>query len=164
VNGQAASVPDEPLDHVLRAALPWRDGPVLTECGKLPDPGMPLLTVPEFVAKVKREGQMRSSKTTCMTCWTTAARHHVVSWDADPVGVMAREVGWARAHAPGWARDDDPTALLFRNELLAIAELITRHQEEFAGLVEGIGDAPSLGDRRRGKRSRRPAAQTIVRT
>lgn len=144
-------MPDEPLGHVLRAALPWRDGPVLTECGKLPGPQMPVMTVTEFITKVKREGQQRSAKTTCMTCWSTAGRHHVVSWGADPVGVMHREVGWARTWTPGVVRDD-PTARLFHTELIAIAELISRHREEFDGLVEGIAAAPSLGDRRRKNR------------
>jgi len=145
-------VADEPLAHVLRAALPWRDGPVLTECGKLPDAGMPVLTVTEFAAKVKREGKQRSALLTCMTCWSTAATRQGVSWGADPVGVMAREVGWARTLMPGVIRDD-PTARLFRDELLAIAELISRHREEFDGLVAEIAVTPRLGDRRRqGKR------------
>jgi hypothetical protein len=152
-------VPDEPLDHVLRAALPWRDGPVLTECGKLPADGMPVLTVPEFVAKVKRQGQQRASMSTCMTCWNTAQRHHT-SWDADPVAVISREAGWARTWSPGVIRDD-PTARLFHTELLAIAELISRHRDEFDGLVDGIGAAPSLDDRRRDRRRRRNPATVV---
>jgi hypothetical protein len=138
---------DEPLAHVLRAALPWRDGPVLTECGKLPDAPMPVLTVGEFIAKVKREGKQRSAMTTCMTCWHTASRHAVTSWEADPMGVLDREISWARA----WRGEirDDPTARRFRDELLAIEELIARHRAEFDGLVTGIAAAPSLGDRRR---------------
>ena len=140
-------MPDEPLSHVLRAALPWRDGPVLTECGKFPGDGTPVMTVPEFAAKVKREGQQRAAYTMCMTCWSTAVRHRAVSWEADPVGVIAREVSWARYGIAGAIRDE-PTARLFRDELLAIEELISRHREEFTGLVAGIAAAPSLGDRR----------------
>jgi hypothetical protein len=123
----------------------------MTECGRLPGPGMPVMSVGEFGALVRREGRKRSAMTTCITCWETAARHQVVSWAADPVGVMGREVGWARTWAPGVVRDD-PAARLFETELRAIAELISRHADEFAGLVAGIAAAPSLGDRRREKR------------
>jgi len=147
-------VADDILDHVLRAALPWRDVPPLTECGKHPDGGMPVLSVPEFVAKVKREGKQRSAMTTCMTCWNTAVRHSVTSWGADPVGVMMREVSWARTFTPGTVRDD-PVARLFRDELIAIAELVSRHREEFDGLVESIAVTPRLGDRRRQRRASR---------
>ena len=145
---------DEPLEHVLRAALPWRDGPWLTECGKHPDAAMPVLSVAEFVAKVKAQGKQRSAMTTCMTCWGTAVAHSVASWDANPVGVMAREVSWARP----WRGEvrDDPSARLFRYELIAIAELISRHPDEFAGIVAGLAEAPRLDDARRSRR-RRPA-------
>jgi hypothetical protein len=149
-------MPDEPLAHVLRAALPWRNGPVLTECGKLPGGPAPVLTLHEFVAKVKRDGKQRTSLQTCMTCWSTAARYQAVSWEASPVDVIAREVNWSRASA--WpigtgGVSDKPTARLFRDELLALAELVSRHREEFDGLVQGIADTPSLADRRRqGKR------------
>ena len=144
-------MPDEPLAHVLRAAVPWRGLPPLTECGKHPDAGMPVLTVAEFIAKVKREGKQRSSLTTCMTCWSTAARHRVVSWGTDPVGVIAREASWARTWEPGTVRDD-PQARLFRDELTAIAELVTRHREEFDGILAGLADAPRLADARYRKR------------
>lgn len=152
---------DEPLAHVLRAALPWRDGPVLTECGKLPGDGMPVMTITEFAAKVKRLGQQRASMSTCMTCWSTASRRQAVSWEADPVGVILREAGWARTWAPGVTRDD-PTARRFHTELLAIAELISRHRDEFEGLVDGITAAPSLDDRRRDSRRRRTPGTVVV--
>lgn len=146
-------MPDEPLAHVLRAALPWRDGPVLTECGKHPDAGMTVMSVIEFIAMVKKLGQQRASLQTCITCWTTACRHKVTSWGADPVGVVAREVSWARTMRPGVVRDD-PSARLFRDELVAIAELIARHPEEFGNLLAGLAEAPRLADARRRKRRR----------
>lgn len=148
-------MPDEPLAHVLRAALPWRDGPVLTECGKLPDDSVPVLTLHELAARIKRDGKQRTSLQTCMTCWATAARHRAVSWETGPVDVIAREVSWARTFNVGEVRAD-PAALLFRDELLALAELASRHREEFDGLVSSIKAAPSLADRRRqGKRAAR---------
>jgi hypothetical protein len=145
-------VPDEQRAHVLRPPLPWREASsVLTECGLHPATGMPVLTVPGFVAMVKHLGQQRASLQVCMTCWHTAVRHNIVSWESDPVGVMAREVSWARTHLPGVVRDD-PTARLFRDEMLAVAELITRHRDEFAELVAGLAEAPRLADRRRNRR------------
>ncbi len=144
-------MPDEPLGHVLRAAPPWRnsDNPALTECGKHPDAGMPVMTLDEFAAKLKREGQQRSAMTTCMTCWHTAVRYRSVSWAASPVAVIAREAAWGR----DWNGEirDDPSARLFRDELIAITELISRHREEFDGLVESIAVTPRLGDRRCGR-------------
>jgi hypothetical protein len=152
VGGGLAPAPDGPLSHVLRAALPWRDGPVLTECGKPPADGAPTLTHAEFAAQVKREGQRRASKSICMTCWDTADRHRGTSWEADPLGVLSREIGWAR-YFTGHVRDD-PAARRFHTEVLAIAELIDRHRDEFDGLVAGLGEATSLDDRRRQGRRR----------
>lgn len=146
-------MPDEPLAHVLRAALPWRDGPVLTECGKLPGDGMPVLTKHELAARIKRDGQQRTSLQTCMTCWATASRRRAVSWEVSPVEVIAREASWAQTFNPGEVRPD-PAAIRFRDELLAIAELVSRHREEFDGLVQGIAATPSLADRRRQGRRR----------
>jgi hypothetical protein len=144
-------VPEELLGHVLRAALPWRDRKPLTECGKEPAPGMPVLSLEEFAAKVKAQGQQRSALTTCMTCWATAARHQATTWAASPVAVIAREASWARTWQPGVVRDD-PVARLFRDELLALAELVARHPAEFAGIVAGLAGASRLDDARRRRR------------
>jgi hypothetical protein len=144
-----------PLGHVLRAALPWRDRPPLTECGKDPAPGMPAMSLEEFAAKVRAQGKQRSALTTCMTCWATAARHQATTWAASPVAVIAREASWAAAGywLPGAVRDD-PVARLFRDELLAVAELVSRHRAEFDGIVSGLAGAARLDDARRRRRGR----------
>jgi hypothetical protein len=110
------------------------------------------MSVAELAAMVKRLGKQRASLQVCMTCWNTAVRHQVTSWDADPVGVIAREVSWARHWHPGEIRDD-PSARLFRDELAAIGELIARHREEFGQLIAGLAEAPRLADARRKRKS-----------
>jgi hypothetical protein len=144
---------EEPLGHVLRAALPWRDRPPLTECGKTPGPGVPAMSLEQFAAKVKAQGKQRSALTTCMTCWETAGRHQATSWATSPVAVIAREASWARTWQPGVTRDD-PVAQLFRDELLALAELVSRHREEFDAVIAGLGSAARLDDARRRRRRR----------
>jgi hypothetical protein len=146
----------EELEHVLRAVPPWRTGPLLTECGILAD-GKPVLTREAFIAKVKAQGQKRSSMTTCMTCWSTAANHLGVSWETDPVGVMYRDTGRARHSAryaaAGTADSAPPGVVRVRDELLAIAELIARHRGEFGVILDGLGETVRLGDRRRKRRA-----------
>jgi hypothetical protein len=145
-------VSDLELEHVLRAVPPWRTGPLLTECGQLAD-GKPVLTRDAFIAKVKSQGKMRSSLTTCMTCWETASRHSG-TWETDPLGVMAREMTRSRAW-PAGVRESDPAAVRVRDELLAIEELVSRHPEEFCAILDGLGETVRLSDLSRRGRSRR---------
>jgi hypothetical protein len=107
---------DPELEHVLRAVPPWRTGPLLLECGQLAD-GKPALTREAFLKKVKDQGKVRSSLSTCMTCWQTASRHSG-TWETDPVGLMAREMARSRAY-PAGVRESDPAAVRVRDELLA---------------------------------------------
>ena len=146
-----------PRVHVLRPSLPWRDGPVLTECGHLPDGDTPVLGREEFITRLKKWGQARTSLTTCMTCWQTASRHPS-TWETSPVTVMAREAGRAvaRDYPPAPVRDD-PASRQIHLELLALAELVGRHREEFRGIVAGLEAAPSLDDARRNRSQRRQA-------
>lgn len=130
----------QPLEHVARAALPWRTDPPLTECGK-PHDGRPVLTRDEFVAKVRRLGRQRAAMSTCMTCWGAAERR--TNWGQDPVAVMRRECG-------DWAHTDSR----LRDELLALAALADAHRDEFEQLLTGLGDMVRLDERRR-RRTRR---------
>lgn len=60
---------------------------------------------------------------TCMTCYETAQRWK--TWEQDPVQAMQRELVYAQKK-----RTES-----MRCELLAIAELIRAHKEEFERLV-----------------------------
>ena len=136
----------ERRDHVLRARLPWRDGQVLTECGKLPSPAMTVLSLEELTGRIRRLGKTRVAMTTCIICWNQAITGGA-SWADDPVKVISREAMWARFSARG-----DPVARTFRLELYALAELARRHGGELAAILAGLDQAPLLDQARRQRR------------
>jgi len=133
---------DMPLEHVRREQPPWRHS-AITECG-LPVAGHPVITRDAFTAKIRAQGQQRAAMTTCMTCWSSARRNR--PWSESPVESLARE---AERHM--WAGGD---ADRFRDELLAIAELISRHEDEFGAIVGSLGDTVRLDSARAQRRQR----------
>lgn len=119
----------EPVDHILRPALPWRAGDgAITECG-YDASKVKVLTRPEYVARFKELGRQRCAMLTCMTCADTAARWG--TWDDDPRTALEREVAWEGA-GRRWHEDRGQR---LKDELVAIAALIEAHREEFDGLV-----------------------------
>lgn len=114
----------EPVDHILRPSLPWRREPSITECG-YDASQMKTLTRAEFFQRVKDLGQQRTAMMTCMTCSNTAQRHG--SWGDDPRHAVQREIEWEGSGR--WAHKDRGTRM--RDELLAIADLIEAHRDEF---------------------------------
>lgn len=134
----------EVLEHVRRTPLPWRDDG-LTECG-LDAASYPSLTVEAFVAKVKREGQMRASKSTCMTCWSRGSSHHFRGrhqQDEGMLGAIEREI---RRVIWGGRQEEDRARLL--REFTAILMLIEAHREEFDAAVTGLSETTSLAAER----------------
>lgn len=125
-----------PLEHVERAALPWRDEN-LTECG-LPTAGHPVITREAWLAKVKAQGKQRAAFTTCMTCWDAACRN--ATWDEDPVRAVDRA-------ASDWRRKDQ-----LATELRALALLVAAHRAEFEETLAGLADVGDLAARRRARR------------
>jgi hypothetical protein len=117
----------EPVDHILRPRLPWRDGPGITECGYNAEK-VQTLTRAAYFARVKSMGQQRAAMLTCMTCAQTASRWS--TWDDDPKQAMQRELEWEGAR---W-RNDRGNRL--HDELLAIEALIVAHREEFDSHIE----------------------------
>lgn len=116
----------QPVDHILRPALPWRDGPAVTECG-LDASAVSSLSREDFIARVKEMGHQRAHLFTCMTCSQTARNYG--TWADDPRKALAREIAWETVHG----RYSRGNQLL--DELHAIASLIEAHPEEFAHLV-----------------------------
>lgn len=116
----------DPVDHVLRPNLPWRREIGATECG-LDGSKVPTLTRDEFLARLKDYGSQRTALTTCMTCCTVAGNWK--TWDDDPVSALGREI---RSRAYGRLGDLEEIRL----ELLAIAELVAAHREEFDELLK----------------------------
>jgi|SRR5580765_2113874 hypothetical protein len=120
----------EPVDHVLRPRLPWRDEAAITECG-YDASKVKTLTRPEYFQRLKDFGGQRTAMLTCMTCADTAARWG--TWDDDPRRALDREIAWEGRYR---ARED--RACRLQDELVAIAALIEAHREEFETLVTTI--------------------------
>jgi pterin-4a-carbinolamine dehydratase len=91
----------------------------------------------EFVAKVQRLGPRRAALTTCLTCFETAQRWP--TWEVDPCRRIAREV-----RSADWKQDTQ-----LRDELTAMAELISRHRPEFDSILASLGETVRLADHRR---------------
>lgn len=125
----------EPVDHILRPRLPWRDDEgAITECG-YDASKVRALTRNEFHARVKQLGERRTAMLTCMTCSDTVRRWQ--SWDVDPRKAIGREVEWEAGGAYWRTRNDRGFRLL--DELTAIATLIEAHRAEFDSLVKDRG-------------------------
>jgi hypothetical protein len=124
----------QPVDHILRARLPWRSQAegAITECG-YDASKVTSLTRPEYFARLKDFGQQRTAMLTCMTCADTVRRW--ATWDDDPRKAVGREVEWEC----GYYRRSDRGQRL-KDELLVIAALIETHRSEFdAALAEVQG-------------------------
>ena len=123
----------DPVDHILRPTLPWRQNGegAITECG-LDASKVKALSRPEFLQRLKDFGQQRTALLTCMTCSDTARRWR--TWDEDPREAMQREIEWERKGAYWGGRDEHGRRL--KDELLAIAALIEAHREEFDAILK----------------------------
>jgi hypothetical protein len=124
----------EPVDHILRPSLPWRNDAAITECG-FDASKVKTLTREEHVHRVKDLGKQRAAMMTCMTCAQTAGNYG--TWEDDPRQALHREITWE--HGGYWrARTDRGERL--KDELLAIAALIAAHRDEFdAHIAETAG-------------------------
>lgn len=145
----------EPVDHILRPQLPWRSGDAgLTECG-YDATKVKVLTRQDAVARFKEFGRQRFAMVTCMTCMDTAERHG--TWDADPRKAVEREIAWECQ----WRRTDHGFRL--RDELLAIAELIEAHRDEFDAKVAEIGQRREWNEKKAALNERpKPPRPTII--
>jgi hypothetical protein len=114
----------EPVDHILRPQLPWRKGDGITECG-FDASKVKTLTREEYFGRLKELGSQRTAMLTCMTCGDTARRHG--TWEDDPRKAIGREVEWEARYS----RYSEDRGVKLRDELLAIAELIEAHRDEF---------------------------------
>lgn len=127
----------EPVDHILRSQLPWRPpGAGLTECG-YDSTKVRTLTREQYFARLKEYGDRRTSILTCMTCSDTARRW--ATWEQEPRQAMEREIAWEGAYVRQYdARTisrDNGRGQLLKDELLAIADLIEAHRDEFDASV-----------------------------
>ena len=115
----------EPVDHVLRPQLPWRTSDAaITECG-FDASKVKTITREQLHQRFRDMGRQRTVILTCMTCSETATRW--AEWACDPRQAVEREIQWEQRGR--WSSEDHGKRLHF--ELLAIAELIEAHREEF---------------------------------
>jgi hypothetical protein len=119
----------EPVDHIERPRLPWRDAGTITECG-FDASKVQTLTRDEFFQRLKDYGQQRTAMLTCMTCSDTAKRWG--TWTDDPRNALQREIEWEWGR--GYRARSD-RGMRLHDEFLAIATLIENHREEFDGFV-----------------------------
>jgi hypothetical protein len=142
----------EPVDHILRPRLPWRgDEAAITECG-FDASKVKTLTRGEFFARQKELGRQRTAMLTCMTCSDTAGRWG--TWEDDPRRAVEREVTWE--YGGGYrAREDRGDRL--KSELLAIAELIEAHRDEFDAAVSAIAQRREWLEKKAALDRKRPA-------
>jgi hypothetical protein len=119
----------QPVDHILRPKLPWRDEPAITECG-YDASAVKALSRDEYFARKKDLGEQRCAMFTCMTCSQTAERHP--PWEEDPRLALKREIEW---EAPGSRHGQDRNGVRLRDELLAMASIVSEHREAFLALV-----------------------------
>lgn len=143
----------EPVDHILRARLPWRsDGEGdITECG-YDASKVATITRDQFFHRVKDLGKQRAAMLTCMTCSDTVRRWG--TWDDDPRLAVGREIEWERGRF-GSGRGNR-----LRDELVVIAALIEAHRDDFdAMLAENERRREWL--ERKAALGRRPKAKTV---
>lgn len=119
----------EPVDHIARAHLPWRNGASITECG-YDASKVKTITREEYRQRRKDMGQQRCAILTCMTCSSTVERW--ATWEDDPRKALGREIEWEA----GWSREK--RGIKLRDELTAIASLIEAHKDEFWASVDAI--------------------------
>lgn len=133
----------EVMEHVRRPCPPWRKQDGRTECGRSAADVKAIISRDEFKAKVKQQGKRRAAMSTCMTCMTTATDWS--SWEEDPVQAIHRETytNFGGRQVYGGAPIDQ-----FRDELVALAELVSRHREEFNTILASLNDTVRLADRR----------------
>lgn len=115
----------EPVDHILRPCLPWREAAAVTECG-YDATKVSTISRDEFVTRVKDLGYRRTAMLTCMTCAETARRW--ASWEEDPRQAVGREIEWERGR---WTRARDDRGQRLYDELTVIEQLIAAHRDEF---------------------------------
>lgn len=144
----------EPVDHILRPRLPWRDDVgAITECG-FDASKVKTLTREQYFARLKDMGQQRTALLTCMTCGDTARRWG--GWDEDPRLAMQREIEWERG---GRYYHDEKRGHRLKDELTAIAALIDAHREEFASLLAAMERQREWLAKKEALRLKRPPAK-----
>lgn len=143
----------DPLHHIARAHLPWRQGdPGMTECGR---PIEELVngrvwSLDEAQGFQSRMGSTRFAMVVCMTCLSRAGRW--TTWAQSPGGMIQRAL---RTSSPA------ETARLTA-ELRAIALLIEAHRVEFDETVAGLLAVREIAQAHALRRGRGPTRRSTL--
>lgn len=119
----------EPVDHIIRPQLPWRQTGAMTECG-YDAAKVKAITREEFSQRLKDLGRQRTAMLTCMTCADTSSRWQ--TWEQDPRLALGREITWETG---GGYRGFTERGERLKDELLAVADLIAADPDKFDALV-----------------------------
>lgn len=137
---------EEPLAHIFRTRLPWRND-TYTECGRHETDVRSIITRDELKKRLNKWGHKRTAFTVCMTCMDRSKYND--TWELSPIAVLRREcerVGYYQPYGDG-PRSQQHHRLA--NELHAITALIEAHRDEFDGYLAGLDDTISLDAKRR---------------
>lgn len=137
---------DEPLTHVKRTQLPWRDDEGLTECGREAIK-YPSITRDEAVARHKKLGMQRFAMVMCMTCIDKANVRYKAGSDQDFLEALSREIRRVQ-----WMTEEDARKRLV-DEFDAIVKLISAHRDEFDECLKAQETTINLADARRKRRA-----------
>lgn len=138
--------------HVLRESQPpWRTSiGLVTECGKpievgpddsLTHSGHQVYRRAELAAFVQKHGDRRAVILICVTCYECCRRWE--PWQVDPVSAMHRETNPVGSRAGA-----------IKDELLALADLVANHQEEYESLLHSRKDTVDFRQARRERAAR----------
>lgn len=131
-----------PLRHLQRMAPPWADQH-RTVCGRPLSDVASVVSWDEAKSLVTKHGRKRAMFLFCQTCLSQErVAERDTSWEANPVAVTADYASRAR-----WSKDDPARA-----ELLALAELVAAHPDEYAEAVARRLVPDVLAERRTAKR------------
>jgi len=145
--------PDEPIAHIARSPLPWRDpADNDTECGKPVSGFAKVIPWGEAVWLVKKHGMQRAAFLLCMTCCETANRY---GWRIRARTRENEQLTFAESPTERIGREFGKRREQMDAELRAMGELVARHREEFDDLISGA--VVPIAELRR-QRGSRPAS------
>ena len=145
----------EPVDHIRRPPLPWREE-VQTECGRNLADVAQHISIDDAVSRFKDQGKTRATMTICVTCIQTAQRwaYHgggpvetPGSWQADPTQLLVRYLEGAQ-----W---DESRHKAMNAELHAIAAVVAAHRDEYDLFLSSLAATVPLSDLRATRAVRR---------
>ncbi len=135
---------DGPPRHLERFAPPWATGDRVTICGRPLDDVAGWVSFEDGRRLVARLGRTRAQLVFCQTCLSRqGAIQRASAWRQNPLDVV-------HDYTRHYWDQDAPVFEQIRAELLAIAQLVDRHREEYTAAVIAFQTDELAARRRRG--------------